>query len=468
MKPQRSSMFSAEILRQAILAIVGQARPARAGPQPGDVRRRGRRRYHDRRLADPALRRQSARRRRRAGVVHVHGAVWLWLTVVFANLAEALAEGRGKAQADALRSMRSETVRARCATASTRAASELHRGDVVVVEAGEVIPGDGTVIEGIATVDESAITGESAPVIRESGGDRSAVTGGTRVLSDRDRRRDHPGARPVVPRPHDRARRGRRAAQDAERDRAEHPARRADDRLPGRRRHAAAVRALRRHSEISLTTLIALLVALIPTTIGALLSGDRHRRHGPPRASQRTRALRTGGRGLRRRRRAAARQDGHDHARQPPGVGVRSDAWRLGGRARRGRAAQSRWPTRRPRAARSSCSPSNTGCASASWPRTRPTFVPFTAQTRMSGIDYDGIAAAQGRRRTRSSPGPRRGRPGPDRDERRRRAHRARGRHAARRRPRQPDPRRRLPQGHRQGGHGARASTSCGRWASGP
>ncbi|HEY2635854.1 MAG TPA: HAD-IC family P-type ATPase, partial [Solirubrobacteraceae bacterium] len=111
-------------------------------------------------------------------------AVWLWLTVVFANLAEALAEGRGKAQADTLRAMRTETT-ATLRDGSTRAASELHRGDVVVVEAGEVIPGDGTVIEGIASVDESAITGESAPVIRESGGDRSAVTGGTRVLSDR-------------------------------------------------------------------------------------------------------------------------------------------------------------------------------------------------------------------------------------------------------------------------------------------
>ncbi|MDX6701246.1 MAG: potassium-transporting ATPase ATP-binding subunit, partial [Baekduia sp.] len=110
-------------------------------------------------------------------------AVWLWLTVVFANMAEALAEGRGKAQADALRSMRSDTT-ARLRDGSTRPAAELHRGDVVVVEAGEVIPGDGTVIEGIASVDESAITGESAPVIRESGGDRSAVTGGTRVLSD--------------------------------------------------------------------------------------------------------------------------------------------------------------------------------------------------------------------------------------------------------------------------------------------
>src|SRR6202163_4935578 len=111
-------------------------------------------------------------------------SIWLWLTVVFANMAEAFAEGRGRAQADTLRTMRKETI-ATMQDGTTRPAAELQRGDVVVVVAGEVIPGDGTVIEGIATVDESAITGESAPVIRESGGDRSAVTGGTRVTSDR-------------------------------------------------------------------------------------------------------------------------------------------------------------------------------------------------------------------------------------------------------------------------------------------
>ena len=111
-------------------------------------------------------------------------SIWLWLTVVFANMAEAFAEGRGRAQADTLRAMRQETT-ARLEDGTTKSASELEKGDVVVVEAGQLIPGDGTVIEGIASVDESAITGESAPVIRESGGDRSAVTGGTRVLSDR-------------------------------------------------------------------------------------------------------------------------------------------------------------------------------------------------------------------------------------------------------------------------------------------
>ncbi|HEY7045557.1 MAG TPA: potassium-transporting ATPase subunit KdpB, partial [Nocardioidaceae bacterium] len=113
--------------------------------------------------------------------------VWLWLTVVFANLAEAVAEGRGKAQAAALRKTRQETV-ARRLTATgeeTVPATALQLGDRVVVEAGGTIPGDGDVIEGVASVDESAITGESAPVIRESGGDRSSVTGGTKVLSDR-------------------------------------------------------------------------------------------------------------------------------------------------------------------------------------------------------------------------------------------------------------------------------------------
>ena len=125
-------------------------------------------------------------------------AIWLWLTVLFANLAEALADGRGKAQADTLRKTRMSTVAHRVEnySADTDAAAEhsptsdissadLQLGDTVVVSAGELIPGDGDIVWGIASVDESAITGESAPVVRESGGDRSAVTGGTRVLSDR-------------------------------------------------------------------------------------------------------------------------------------------------------------------------------------------------------------------------------------------------------------------------------------------
>jgi K+-transporting ATPase ATPase B chain len=114
-------------------------------------------------------------------------AIWLWFTVLFANFAEAVAEGRGKAQADTLRKTRSETVaRVRQAdgTVTEVPSTQLQIGDLCVVAPGELIPGDGDVVEGIASVDESAITGESAPVIRESGGDRSAVTGGTRVLSD--------------------------------------------------------------------------------------------------------------------------------------------------------------------------------------------------------------------------------------------------------------------------------------------
>jgi K+-transporting ATPase ATPase B chain len=197
-------------------------------------------------------------------------AIWLWLTVVFANLAEALAEGRGKAQADTLRAMRSDTV-ARLRDGTQRPAAELHRGDVVVVEAGEVIPGDGTVIEGIASVDESAITGESAPVIRESGGDRSAVTGGTRVLSDRIlvEITQEPGQSFL----------DRMIALVEGAERRKTPNEIALNILLAGLTIVflvvvATLLPFARYagSDISLTTEIALLVALIPTTIGALLS----------------------------------------------------------------------------------------------------------------------------------------------------------------------------------------------------
>src|SRR5215831_15890261 len=123
-------------------------------------------------------------------------ALWLWFTVLFANFAEAMAEGRGKAQAATLRKMRTTTMARRIRKAGDGSpfraditseeipATELKKGDVVLVEANQTIPADGEILEGIASVDESAITGESAPVVREAGGDRSAVTGGTRVLSD--------------------------------------------------------------------------------------------------------------------------------------------------------------------------------------------------------------------------------------------------------------------------------------------
>jgi len=197
-------------------------------------------------------------------------SIWLWLTVVFANLAEAFAEGRGRAQADTLRSMRQQTV-ATMEDGSTRRAEELQRGDRVVVVAGELIPGDGTVIEGIASVDESAITGESAPVIRESGGDRSAVTGGTRVLSDRIvvEITQEPG----------------KSFLDRMIALVEGAARRKTPNeialnilLAGLTLIFMIVVATLRpfglfaHTTISETTLISLLVALIPTTIGALLS----------------------------------------------------------------------------------------------------------------------------------------------------------------------------------------------------
>src|SRR5262245_26188320 len=117
-------------------------------------------------------------------------SAWLWFTVLFANFAEAMAEGRGKAQADSLRKARREITAKKLAEPRRGAAvaqvnaTTLRKGDVILVEAGDYIPADGEVLEGVASVDESAITGESAPVIRESGGDRSSVTGGTRVLSD--------------------------------------------------------------------------------------------------------------------------------------------------------------------------------------------------------------------------------------------------------------------------------------------
>ena len=197
-------------------------------------------------------------------------AFWLWLTVVFANMAEAFAEGRGRAQADTLRTMRKETV-ATMRDGSTKAAAELTRGDVVVVPAGELIPGDGTVIEGIATVDESAITGESAPVIRESGGDRSAVTGGTRVTSDEIvvEITQEPGQSFL----------DRMIALVEGAERRKTPNEIALNILLAALTliFVIVVATLRPFglfagTTISETTLIALLVALIPTTIGALLS----------------------------------------------------------------------------------------------------------------------------------------------------------------------------------------------------
>ncbi len=197
-------------------------------------------------------------------------AAWLWLTVVFANLAEALAEGRGKAQAASLRAMRTETV-ARLRDGGEKSAAELVKGDVVVVEAGELIPGDGTVVAGIASVDESAITGESAPVVRESGGDRSAVTGGTRVLSDR--------IEVEITQELGQSFLDRMIALVEGAERRKTPNEIALNILLAGLTivFLAVVVTLRPFAEFasteaSIATLIALLVSLIPTTIGALLS----------------------------------------------------------------------------------------------------------------------------------------------------------------------------------------------------
>src|SRR5579862_9621164 len=201
-------------------------------------------------------------------------AVWLWLTVLFANFAEAIAEGRGKAQADTLRAMRTTTLATRRrddGSTEQVPAPELQRGDVVVVEAGEQIPADGDVIEGIGSVDESAITGESAPVIRESGGDRSAVTGGTRLLSDRlvVQVTQEPGKSFLD--------RMISLVEGAERRKTPNEIA-LNILLAGLTiTFVAAVVTLRPYaiyasSRQSETVLIALLVALIPTTIGALLS----------------------------------------------------------------------------------------------------------------------------------------------------------------------------------------------------
>jgi len=201
-------------------------------------------------------------------------AIWLWLTVLFANFAEAIAEGRGKAQAAALRATRTTTTalrRSHDGRLEEIAAPDLQKGDVVIVEAGMVIPADGEVIEGVGSVDESAITGESAPVIREAGGDRSAVTGGTKLLSDRlvIEVTQEPGQSFL----------DRMIALVEGAERRKTPNEIALNILLAGLTitFLVAVVTLRPYAiyagtDVSQTVLIALLVALIPTTIGALLS----------------------------------------------------------------------------------------------------------------------------------------------------------------------------------------------------
>jgi K+-transporting ATPase ATPase B chain len=320
--------------------------------------------------------------------------VWLWLTVVFANLAEAMAEGRGRAQAASLRAMRAETT-ARMRDGGEKPASELTRGDLVVVEAGETIPGDGTVIEGIASVDESAITGESAPVIREAGGDRSAVTGGTRVLSDRIvvEITQEPGSsfldRMIA------------LVEGAER-------RKTPNEIALGILLAALTLvfilvivslrplALFAGTELSETTLIALLVALIPTTIGALLSAIGIA--GMDRLVRRN-VLALSGRAVE----ASGDCDvllldktgtitlGNREATEfipMPGVGeeelaAAAQMSSLADETPEGRSivvlAKERW-----------------GIREHDFDGEEPNFVPFSAETRMSGVDFDGVRLRKG------------------------------------------------------------------------
>ena len=293
-----------------------QARPPHDGPQPGDVRRRGRQRRSPRSCSCATSGPSTGAENLFAGLV----AAWLWFTVLFANFAEAMAEGRGKAQADSLRKARSDTVAhvRRDGGLVEVPSPQLQVGDECVVSAGEMIPGDGEIIEGIASVDESAITGESAPVIRESGGDRSAVTGGTRVLSDEIvvRITARPGETFL----------DRMIALVEGASRQKTPNEIALNILLAGLTLIFLLAtvtlqpfAIYSGAEQDLIVLVALLVCLIPTTIGALLSAigiagmDRLVQRNVLAMSRPSR--RGGGRLLH----AAARQDRHHHARQPPG-----------------------------------------------------------------------------------------------------------------------------------------------------
>ncbi len=320
--------------------------------------------------------------------------VWLWLTVVFANLAEALAEGRGRAQAASLRAMRTEAT-ARMLDGTGKSAAELVRGDVVVVCAGEVIPGDGTVTCGIASVDESAITGESAPVIREAGGDRSAVTGGTKVLSDRIvvEITQEPGG----------------SFLDRMISLVEGASRR---KTPNEIALGILLSALTlvfivvvvslrpfalfARTELSETTLIALLVALIPTTIGALLSAIGIA--GMDRLVRRN-VLALSGRAVE----ASGDCDvllldktgtitlGNREATEfipMPGVSERelAEAAQMSSLADETPEGRSIVVLAKERF----------GIREHDFDGTEPAFVPFSAQTRMSGVDYDGTRLRKG------------------------------------------------------------------------
>ncbi len=277
--------------------------------------------------------------------------VWLFLTVMFANFAEAMAEGRGKAQADTLRRMRAETEARRLTPAGSEervAAADLAKGDLVVCEAGDLIPSDGEIIEGIASVDESAITGRVGtghPRVRR----RSLCRHGGHTRALRPHRGAHHGrAGSDIPRPHDHPGRRGQPPEDPERDRPHHPSVGADHRVHPRRGDPAGLRRLLgghgvdRHPGV---------VARVPHPDHHRRPplSHRHRRHGQAGAAQRPRHERTRRRGSRRRADAAARQDRNDHAWQPHGVGLLPGArtHRRGGGRRRPAGFASRRDARR-------------------------------------------------------------------------------------------------------------------------
>ena len=399
--------------------------------------------------------------------------VWLWFTVLFANFAEAVAEGRGKAQAATLRQTREETmakliVDAKQGLIVPTPAGKLGVGQIVLVEAGDLIPSDGEVIEGIASVNEAAITGESAPVIRESGGDRSAVTGGTLVVSDWLKVRITAAQGSTF------LDRMIALVEGAERQKTPNEIALnillagmtiifvfATATIPSFAAYAGGT--------ISVVVLVALFVTLIPDHDRRAPVRNRHRRHGSAGALQCARHVGPGGRGRRRRRHPAARQDRHHHARQSSGGRVqarlrrqRAGAGRRGAarlacrrdaggtlhrRARQGEIRHSR--PRHPRARRQVHSVHGAepderrrdrnllgpqGCSRCD-PRLSQDFAPKAvaagAAGRKAGVSAELMREVNALAET----------------------HRQIGRHAARRRQGRPAARRHSPQGYRQGRH---------------
>ena len=325
--------------------------------------------------------------------------LWLWFTVLFANFAEAMAEARGKAQADTLRKTRSESIAKRIIGKDKMEpvpSSKLRAGDVVLCEVGDIIPGDGEVIEGIATVDESVITGESAPVIRESGGDRSAVTGGTKVLSDQIKIKitSNPGETFL----------DRMIALVEGAERQKTPNEIALNILIAGMTliFLFAVATLQPFAIYSIASagagtvptvavLVSLLVCLIPTTIGGLLSAigiagmDRVMQHNVSGHERQS------GRSLRRCGYALTGQDGHHYSRQPAGRGIHSGQRRDAKRSLADAAQLSSLADETPEG-RSIAVLAKQKFQLRGREVAEPEahFIPFSAYTRMSGVNLDG------------------------------------------------------------------------------